>query len=179
MRRVIVGLLIVGVALAGVLGLMQIARGQGQGPPGGSTVVQREIEGENVRQVLAPFGVEEPSIGPVEAATPYCFQPDPGLDACVINWASIHVEGTPASMGVMTATIDSIGVVARYHGFFQETMHVSHAMNGGGFQVPCGPPGAGGRAQLGHGYDWIIRAEDTHGTVSTSSGAIYCPPFTP
>jgi hypothetical protein len=179
MRRVIVALLIVGVALVGVLGLIQVARGQGQGPPAGSAVVQREIEGENVRQVLAPSGVEEPSISLVDAITPYCFQPNPGLDECVINWASIHVEGTPASMDVMTATIDGLGVVARYHGFFQETMDVSHAMNGRGFQVPCGPPGAGGRAQLGHGYDWTIRAEDTGGQASSSSGVIYCPPFNP
>jgi hypothetical protein len=171
---------VTGVLLVGLFGLIHVARGQGgEVPSDGPGVVRREADGHNVRQVAAPARVEAPSISFIDSPTPFCYQPDPGRDACYINWESLYVQGAPASMAAMTVTLDAIGPVARYQGYFQDTIFVSYDMHGGGFQVPCGAPGAGGRGRLGNGYDWTIQAEDSDGLVATNAGTIYCPPFGP
>jgi hypothetical protein len=179
MRKIYAVVLFVGLLLAGTLGMMRIARGQDQVPPAGGNVIQRETDGDNVRQILAPDDVAEPSITTIDSPTPYCFQPDAGQDVCYMNWASMHVEGTPANMDAMTVTIDAVGVVARYQAFFQDTMDVSHEMNATGFRLPCGPPGAGGDPNLGNAYDWTIRARDSGGNTASNHGRMFCPPFTP
>jgi len=179
MRRLSAALVVTGLLLVSVFGLIEVARGQGELPPAGSELVHRETSGGNVREVLAPAGSDASSIGFIESPTPYCFQPDPALDECYLNWASMHVEAAPASMEAMTVTLDAVGPVARYQGYFQDTISISHQMHDKGFQVPCGAPGAGGRAQLGNAYDWTIQAEDSDGLVSTNNGTTYCPPFIP
>ena len=179
MRKLTVSLLVAGAILLVIFGLIQVARGQEQDPPGDLRVAGREVEGENVRQVLGPAGVAQPSLSFINSPTPYCFQPNPTMDECYVNWASMSVSASPASMKVMTLTIDAVGIVARYQGFFQEAMTVTHEMNGMGFQVACGAPGAGGQAQLGASYDWIIKAEDINGVTTSNSGTLYCPPHNP
>jgi hypothetical protein len=179
-ERLRVSLVIAGVILVAVFGLIQVAESQGRIQPNGYEVIQREREGNSVRLIAAPPGADEaPSIGFIESPTPYCFQPDPTQDECFINWRSISVEAAPTSMRVMTVTLHAVGPVARYQGYFQDSLYVSYDMHGKGFRVPCGSPGAGGEPQLGIGYNWTIEAED-YGDSSTSNfGTVYCPPFAP
>jgi hypothetical protein len=167
--------LYVGLLIVVILPLAFAVSASTQGP----RVAQREVDGDNVREVLARSGADdvEPSISLIDSPTPYCFQPHPARNECFINWASMHVEGAPASMRAMTVTLTTVGPVARYQGFFQDTMDITYAMHGRGFQVPCGQPGAGGQDGLGNGYDWTIRAEDTDGATSSNSGTLYCPPY--
>jgi hypothetical protein len=148
-----------------------------EGPAG----VRREVEGDNVREARAAAEAQgaAPLISLVEALTPYCYQPDPRRNDCYVNWYRMSVDAAPSSMSAMTVTIQAVGPVARYQGFFQQAITVTHDMNGQGFMLPCGSPGAGGNAGLGNGYDWTIAAEDASGNTSTSSGVLYCPPFTP
>ena len=180
MRKVSVSLIVAATLVLGIFGLIQHARGQqGDTSTNDWLLVRREVEGENSREIWGPAHLEKPSIGFIDSPTPYCYQPDAAQDECLINWASISVEGTPANMEVMTVTLKAIGPVARYQGYFQDSIHIPHGMNGTGFQVACGAPGAGGMAQMGNSYDWTIEAEDTNGLVATNSGTLYCPPHSP
>jgi hypothetical protein len=182
MRKLLVSLLIGGLLLVGTFGLVQVASGQDGEPPAGLEVVQRESDGDNVREVLAPAGSGEvgaAAIGFIDSPTPYCYQPNPAQDVCRINWASMNVTASPDSMEVMTVTIKAVGVVARYQGYFQESISVSYQMNGNGFQVACGSPGAGGEAQLGNAYEWTIEGEDSQDNTTSNFGTLYCPPFNP
>jgi hypothetical protein len=103
----------------------------------------------------------------------------PTEDACYINWYYMSVDAAPSYMIAMTATINAIGHVARYSGFFQTGMYVPFQMNGPGFRVPCGPLGAGGNGSLGNAFSWTIRARDSANLRSANYGTVYCPAYTP
>lgn len=64
-----------------------------------------------------------PHVGFIESLTPFCYQPNPAQGECYLNWVSMHVEAAPASMQVMTVTLDAIGPVARYQGYFNGTLY--------------------------------------------------------
>jgi hypothetical protein len=179
MRKLSVSLLIAGLLLASAFTLARSVQGQDGNSSAGAAGVPHEIEEVNTREVRAPEGAREPTISFVEVTTPFCYQPNPTEDTCYINWASMNVAAVPTGMAAMTVTIQGLGIVARYEAFFQDAMTVTHEMHGSGFQVACGGPGAGGRSQLGHRYDWTIEGEDINGTTSSSSDALYCPPFSP
>lgn len=178
MRKIFLSLFIVGVLLGGTLGLFHIARGQSAPPEADGDVVRQEVEGTNVRQIEAT-GDEPAAIGFVDSPTPHCYQPNPMEDRCFINWASMDVSAAPTSMRVLTVTIDGVGMVGRYQGYFQEAITVTHEMLGNGFQVACGAPGAADEPQLGHAYEWLIEAEDNGGSSTSNFGTLYCPPYTP
>ncbi len=52
-------------------------------------------------------------------------------------------------------------------------------MLGDGFQVACGPLGAGGNPTLGESYGYTIRARDSAGLGSANYGSVYCPAYNP
>jgi hypothetical protein len=183
MPKLSISLLVAGLLLVGIFGLIQVARGQGEVLPDGSEVIQREFDGDNTRELLAPAGaagIEAPDISFIDSQTPYCYQPASTQDECLINWSSLYVDaGASTYMITMTATINAIGPVAHYQGFFQQTMYITSQMHGQGFQVACGSLGAGGNPKLGNTYAWTIRARASDGLKSANYGTIYCPAFTP
>lgn len=97
------------------------------------------------------------------------------LDACYVQWGVLEVYSTPPEYIVrMTVTIDG-RPRAYFGGFFQTAMTVPPEMLPGGFQVACGHSGAGGTADLGYQYSYVVRAEETGGAHTSNSGTVICP----
>lgn len=150
--------------------------------PVGDKIVAIETQDENTRAVYAStdsYLPSAPDIGFIDSPTAGCYQPDSTKDVCYINWYYMSVSASPDYMAVMTVTLNAIGVVSRYHGFFQTSMYVPYNMQSNGFKVACGDLGAGGNPLLGNAYAWNIRAKDSAGLKSANYGTVYCPAFTP
>lgn len=182
MRRVLVSLLLSAFLLISVFGIIQGARGQTPIRPDGWQVLTSESQGDSLREIYAPPGQDAPqapNIGFIDSPTSACYQPDPEVDACYINWYYISVDANPNYMIAMTATLNSIGPVARYQGFFQTSMYVPYNMQDRGIKVACGALGAGGNESLGNAYSWTINAIDSAQLKSANYGTVYCPAFTP
>lgn len=180
MRKFTYPLLGVLLGLAAAFGLIQSgARGQ---EPDGPIIVNRETQGENVREISAPsqLSASQPaSIGFIDSPSVTCYRPDPARDACHLNWYYMSVSASPSYMIAMTVTVNAVGVVARVGGFFQTSMYVPYNMLGDGFHVACGAPGAGGNPALGNAYSWTIQAQDSGGLTAANYGTAYCPANTP
>lgn len=165
-----------------------VARGQSSGEP---QLINRETQGDSVREITAPDSVtltdsapvgaepQQPNIGFIDSPSATCYQPDPGRDECYINWYYLSVGASPNYMITMTAFLNEFGPVAHTQGFFQTSMYVPYNMLGKGFKVTCGSAGAGGNPQLGKAYAYTIRARDSAGLSSANYGTVYCPPFAP
>ena len=179
MRKILLPVLAATALLAVTLVLFGIARGQ---VPVGDKVVASETQGENTRAVYAPAEGDAPlapDISFIDSPTVGCYQPDPTQDACYINWYYMSVDTSPNYMIAMTVTLNTIGIVSRYQGFFQTSMYVPYNMQDAGFKVACGELGAGGNAALGNAYPWTIRARDSANLKSANYGTVYCPAFIP
>ena len=124
-------------------------------------------------------GSNVPQISFIDSPTTTCYQPDPAADVCWINWYYLSVDASPNYMICMEVTINEVGKVARYQGFFQTSMYAPYNMHDRGFRVACGAPGAGGDPNRGNAYGFTIRAKDSANLGSANFGTIYCPPFTP
>lgn len=161
------------------VGLIGVARGQHDGAPG---VLSRETQGENQREITGPGQPGEaraPHIGFIDSPSATCYQPDPGVDACYLNWYYLSVDAAPSYMLTMTLSVNEIGPVAHTQGFFQTSMYIPYDMLGQGVKVACGAPGAGGDPQLGNAYAYTIRARDSGGLSAANYGTAYCPAFQP
>lgn len=183
MRKVILSLSLAVGILVGMLGLFTVARGQIETNSNGDTILQRDEQGDAVREVTAPEGTpvapDTPLIGFIDSPSSVCYQPDPTEDVCKINWYYMSVNASPNYMITMTVKLNDIGLVSRVNGFFQTSMYVPYNMLGDGFQVACGALGAGGNPKLGNAYPWTIRARDSAGLKSANYGTVYCPAYTP
>ncbi len=182
MRRFAFPVLVAGILLAAVFGVIQVARGQAPDPAGNLVTVASETDGLGQREIYAPAGAAQPqapNIGFIDSPTAACYQPDPSVDECFLNWYYISVNGAPNNIITMTVTVNAIGVVSHYQGFFQQSMYVPYNMVDRGFKVACGPPGAGGNPLLGNSYGYTIRARDSAGLSSANYGTANCPAYTP
>lgn len=166
--------------VAVTFGFMRIARGQADAP-GGQTVLQREADGENVREITAPGSdaPSEPNISFIDSPSATCYQPDPAQDECFINWYYLSVNASPNYMISMTVQLNAIGNVSYTSGFFQTSMYVPYNMIPNGYKVACGALGAGGNPYWGNAYAYTIRARDSAGLKSANYGTAYCPAYTP
>lgn len=124
-------------------------------------------------------GSDTPQISFIDSPTAGCYQPDPAADVCWINWYYLSVSAGPDYMVCLQVTINNIGRVAQYQGFFQTSMYVPYNMSDRGYRVACGPLGAGGDPALGNAYAYTIRARDSANLGSANYGTVYCPAFTP
>ena len=181
MRKLLIPFVISGLLLVAVFSVIQIARSQGITSPDGSQVVSSETQGENQREIDAPAGSapQAPDIGFIDSPSATCYQPDPAVDACFINWYYMSVNASPNYMITMTVDLNAYGPVVHTQGFFQTSMYIPYNMLGRGFKVPCGALGAGGNTSLGSAYAYTIRARDSAGLKSANYGTVYCPAFTP
>ena len=178
MRRIISFLLVLVISLAGVFWWVQSARGQVDGE---RWIIKSEAQDGNQREISANSQLEapsEPNIGFINSPSAVCFQPDPGLDECRINWYYLSVSASPNYMIAMTVTLQTRHA-ATVSGFFQTSMYVPYDMLGDGFKVACGPLGAGGNPTLGRAYSYTIRARDSANLGSANYGTVYCPAFIP
>ena len=182
MRKLMIPVVLAVVTLLAVFSLIDSARGQVPQPPGGRQVLNSETQGDSTREIYAPSAVEapqSPDISFIDSPTAGCYQPDPSLDACYINWYYMSVSAGSNYMLAMTVTLNSIGPVARYTGFFQNSMYVPYNMQDRGFKVACGPLGGGGNPSLGNAYSYTIRARDSINLKSANYGTVYCPAYIP
>jgi hypothetical protein len=182
MHRFTVLLVVAFLMAVASFGLIQVARGQGPGDPVRPGAATRETQGENVREVTAPVqgsAPQQPTIGFIDSPSATCYQPDPAVNDCYINWYYMSVSASPNYMITMTAILNTVGPVAHMQGFFQTSMYAPYNMFGRGFKVACGAPGAGGNPQLGNAYAYTIRARDSAGLSSANYGMAYCPPYKP
>ena len=124
-------------------------------------------------------GTDTPQISFIDSPTAGCYQPDPAADICWINWYYLSVGADPNYMICMEVTLNNIGKVSHYQGFFQTSMYVPYNMSDRGYRVACGALGAGGDPALGNSYTYTIRAKDSNNLRSANYGTVYCPAFTP
>ncbi len=150
-------------------------------PPTGAAIPFEEHAGARRESEIRARsqGSEVPQIGFIDSPTTTCYQPDPAADVCWINWYYLAVDANPNYMICMEVTINEVGKVARYQGFFQTSMYAPYNMHDRGFRVPCGAPGAGGDPNRGNSYGFTIRAKDSANLGSANYGSIFCPPYTP
>ncbi len=179
MQKFLVPMTVAAMLFVAAFAAIEVVRGQ---EPLGPNVVNRETQGENVREIVAPEAGAAPqqvNIGFIDSPSATCYLPDPSQDSCYIAWYYMSVDASPNYMITMTATLNNFGPVAHVQGFFQTSMYVPYNMLGQGFKVPCGSPGAGGNSQLGNAYAYTIRARDSAALGSANYGTVYCPPFVP
>lgn len=179
MRKFIFSLFLAFLLGAAAFGLIQTARGQGAG---GATTLNSEVQGENRREIEVSNqteGVAQPNIGFIDSPSATCYQPNPGRDQCFLTWYYLSVSASPNYMITMTLSLNNSGPLAHTQGFFQTSMYIPYNMLGEGFQVACGPLGAGGNPELGNAYGYTVRARDSANLGSANYGSVYCPAYQP
>ncbi len=179
MRKIALSFFLAFLLTAAFLSLIRVVYGQGPEEP---DVIHRETQGDNIREIYAPNQIEspqQPNISFIDSPTSTCYQPDPTQDVCYINWYYMSVNADPNYMIAMTVTLNSIGVVARLHGFFQTSMYAPYSLFERGFKVPCGALNSSGVPTLGMAYPWTINARDSANLKAANYGTVYCPAYTP
>lgn len=134
--------------------------------------VTTQYDGESCREAALPQ-----TIGFIASPSPSCYQPDRMENDCFINFYNLSVT-TDQYMKSLIVKINN-RIVANYQGFFQQSINIPYSMNGNGFKVNCGKPGAGGNPEMGKAYKIEIQAEDTEGLKSNNYATVYCPPYLP
>ncbi len=169
--------LVLSLLATGVLSQEEVGVPSSDEVAGYQTIV--ETEGENTRVAEVPADDRAARISFIDSPTVTCYQPNPALNQCFINWYSTSVSASPNYIIEMKITINLYGVVAYHQGFFQTSMYVPYNMRDRGFRVPCGSLGDGGKEDLGAVYAWTIWARDSADLKSTNYGSTYCPAFIP
>jgi hypothetical protein len=116
-------------------------------------------------------------------SNPYCYQPDPQVNQCVINIRYAQATDNQSTAPFMARWVVSINSKARLveNLFFEGTIYYSYDMTPTGLKVPCGSPNAGSGGTQ-YGYQYSVKAEplDTTGaTMGSDQVGVYCPAFSP
>lgn len=116
-------------------------------------------------------------------SNPYCYQPDPAVDKCSINFRFIQTTDNQSSAPFMTWLAITISGQKRYNAtaFFEGTITYSYDMVPDGLTVACGAPNAGGAgSQFGNVYGVTIQPLDSsRNPMSTDIANVTCPAFNP
>jgi hypothetical protein len=170
MAVVLAFVLITGLVLARQRSAGQAAPDPQQPPQAGSA---GEIQSPDVPDALTSFNV----------SNPYCYQPDPSVDQCSINFRFIQTVDNQTSAPFMTWLAITISGKKRYNAtaFFEGVITYSYDMMPGGMKVPCGAPNAGGAGTaFGNVYGVTIQPLDSsRNPMSTDIANVTCPAFNP
>ena len=116
-------------------------------------------------------------------SNPYCYQPDPAVDKCSINFRFIQAADNQSSAPFMTWLTITISGNKRYNAtaFFEGTITYSYDMVPDGLIVACGAPNAGGAGtQFGNVYGVTIQPLDSsRNPMATDIANVTCPAFNP
>jgi hypothetical protein len=116
-------------------------------------------------------------------SNPYCYQPDPAVDVCSINFRFVQASDNQTSAPFMTWLAFTISGKKRFNAtaFFEGTITYSYNMVPDGLKVPCGAPNAGGAGtQFGNVYGVTIQPLDSsRNPMSTDIANVTCPAFAP
>lgn len=186
MRKLLIPVASVVFLLLTAFGALQVARGQILAGQNGEVVINSESQDGNSRQITAPEGTlpesgipDQPLISFIDSPTVACVQPDPTKNECFINWYYMSVNAGSNYMITMTVTLNDLGFVSRYNGFFQTSMYVPYNMNPQGYKVECGALNDSGDPNWGKIYAYTLRARDSAGLKSANYGSAVCPAYTP
>ena len=116
-------------------------------------------------------------------SNPYCYQPNPAVDQCVINIRYYQATDNGTSAPYMLRATISINskVRAVENLFFENNIYYSYDMTPNGFVVPCGAPNAGGGGS-GYGNQYLVKVEpiDSTGTgMGYDQASLLCPAYAP
>lgn len=116
-------------------------------------------------------------------SNPYCYQPSPTQDRCLINiryyQASDNGTTPPFMLGVNISINGKLRV--RENLFFEDYIYFSNDLIPGGLEVPCGAPNAGG-AGAAYGNQYLVKVEpmDSSGLgMGFDQASLSCPAFAP
>lgn len=116
-------------------------------------------------------------------SNPYCYQPDPQLDQCAINFRYIQAVDNQSSAPYMTWLAVTISGKKRLSmtAFFEGAITYTYDLAPAGLKVPCGAPNAGGAgAAFGNVYGVTIQPLDSsRNPMSTDIANVTCPAFSP
>jgi len=116
-------------------------------------------------------------------SNPYCYQPDPQLNQCSINFRYIQATDNQTSAPYMTWLAITISGKNRCNAtaFFEGTIYYSYDMAPGGLKVPCGTPNAGGAGTAyGNVYGVTVQPLDSsRNPMSTDIANVTCPAYSP
>jgi hypothetical protein len=140
------------------------------------------------QQDTGPAGTEGSNSAPdaliaFTISNPYCYQPNPAVDQCSINFRFIQAQDNQTSAPYMTWLAITISNKKRYNAtaFFEGTITYSYDMVPGGLIVPCGPPNASGAGDAyGYVYGVTVQPLDSsRNPMATDIANLTCPAFTP
>ena len=162
--------------LAGLVLFGQQASAQN---PVASPVPQTEIRGDARRVVNA---AAPNAITSLPMSNPFCSQPDPSVNQCVINvryWQA-NDNGTGNVLAYVNFSIDG-KLRFRSNAFFENFVYYTYDMIPGGIKVTCGLPNEGGFGALyGKAYTVDVKAFDTTDNwVLDDQLAVKCPAYNP
>jgi hypothetical protein len=113
----------------------------------------------------------------------YCYQPDPGLDQCAINFRLIQATDNQSTAPYMTWLTITISSKTRFSAtaFFEGTITYTYDMMPYGMKVPCGAPNAGGAGtKYGNVYGVTVTPLDSsRNPMSTDIANLTCPAYAP
>lgn len=116
-------------------------------------------------------------------SNPYCYQPDPQVNACVINIRYAQITDNQSTSPHMLRWVVSINSKVRLveNLFFEGTVYFNYDMAPTGLKVPCGSPNAGGGGtQYGNQYFVTTKPLDTSGaSMGSATAFLFCPAFSP
>jgi len=163
-------MLVIGLVLAGQRKSGQAASDPQQMPQAGSA---GEIQSPDVPDALTSFTV----------SNPYCYQPDPSVDQCSVNFRFIQATDNQSSAPYMTWLAITISGKKRFNAtaFFEGAITYNYDMIPGGIKVPCGAPNAGGAGNAyGNVYGVTIQPLDSsRNPMSTDIANVTCPAYAP
>jgi hypothetical protein len=115
-------------------------------------------------------------------SNPFCFQPDPSVNQCLINVR--YWQANDSGVGNILAYVNfSIDGKLRYrsNAFFENFITYSYDMIPGGIKVTCGLPNEGGFGALyGKSYTVDVKAYDvTDAWVLDDQLQVKCPAYNP
>jgi hypothetical protein len=173
-------LLLLGISLLMLLGGLILfgKRVSAQGPTSTSTP-QAETRGDARRVVN---GAVPETITSLPMSNPFCFQPDPSINQCLVNvryWQA-NDNGAGNILAYVNFSVDG-RLRYRSNAFFENYVTYSYDMIPGGIKVVCGLPNEGGLGTLyGKAYNVDVKAYDfTDAWVLDDQMQVKCPAFNP
>jgi len=174
--KILVGLVLI-IAIS-VASMYKASAGQSSERMISAGAVQRTEQ--NGLEPEGPNLVLEPDIAEIYVSNPYCYVSKPEQGMCKINWSWIYISAAPATY-MKSLTIEIGGEKrAIYRGFFDTYIYVEAKMNGEGFTVPCGSPGANEDEDelFGITYAYKLTAVDNTDESSIALEELRCPGVT-
>ncbi len=153
---------------------------------------QRQASAQNVPATPAPQNETGPAGTRVSGpnaltykllSNPYCYQPNPSVNQCVINirYYQATDNGTSAPYMLHAAISINNKVRANENLFFENNIYYSYDMAPTGYQVPCGTPNAGGGGS-DYGNVYLVKVEPIDSTgagMGFDQASLLCPAYAP